>query len=348
MKKFMLSFIMVSVFCLSNLSAQSSMLDTTKTFKSEILNMTVHYSLYLPPSFNTTDTVYPVLYLLHGMWGHHRNFPDMGIQSVMDAAIIDGYKEMVIIMPDGLDAFYCNDGDARNLRYEDFMYDEFIPALEDSFRVDTAIGMRAIAGLSMGGYGATYHAFKYPDFYSSSYSMSGAFLENGNIPSLYSLVYSMTPDVKANLRAYTMEVGTEDNLVYSYNVNWHNFLTVQNITHTYIERPGSHNAYFWTACLPKVVRFTSNYFGDPATSVRTYNTLEKDLYIYPNPSAEQVYVKTGSANFVSLLTITGILIERKAVKNPIEEFYIDDLTQGVYLINIEKAEKTVVKTLVVQ
>ncbi|HEX3027945.1 MAG TPA: alpha/beta hydrolase-fold protein [Clostridia bacterium] len=222
----------------------------TESHSSTVLNRTMNYNVYLPPSYSTDTTrKYPVMYLLHGMGGSYSNWKDMGMQSIVDKA---GGKEMVIIMPDGLNNAFYVDGYQAGIKWDTYFEQELIPYVEAKYRIDPANGKnRAIAGLSMGGFGAAYHGFKYPDKFSSAYSMSGALEVTGN---LFSVVN------KNKYPAFTMECGTEDTLVGQMNVSFHNKLQQAGITHDYITRSGTHSVEFWNACLPKAIVFASKYF----------------------------------------------------------------------------------------
>lgn len=238
-----------SLFAIPTFAASSVI---TESHYSTVLNRTMNYNVYLPPSYSTDTTKkYPVMYLLHGMGGSYNDWKNMGMQSIVDRA---GGKEMVIIMPDGLnDAFYVDTYKA-GIKWDTYFEQEFIPYVEAKFRIDAANGKnRAIAGLSMGGFGAAYHGFKYPDKFSSAYSMSGALEVTGNLISVVN---------KNKYPAFTMECGTEDSLVWQMNVSFHNKLQQAGIPHDYITRPGSHSVDFWNACLPKAVVFASKYFVD--------------------------------------------------------------------------------------
>ncbi|QNU68189.1 hypothetical protein EHE19_007140 [Ruminiclostridium herbifermentans] len=241
-----------SLFAIPTFAASSVI---TESHFSTVLNRNMNYNVYLPPSYSTDTTKkYPVMYLLHGMGGAYSNWKDMGMQSIVDRA---GGKEMVIIMPDGLnDSFYVDTYKA-GIKWDTYFEQEFIPYVEAKFRIDTANGKnRAIAGLSMGGFGAAYHGFKYPDKFSSAYSMSGALGVTGNLISVVN---------KNKYPAFAMECGTEDSLVWQMNVNFHNQLQQAGVPHEYITRPGSHSVEFWNACLPKAVVFASKYFVDVST-----------------------------------------------------------------------------------
>lgn len=227
----------------------------TESHSSTVLSRTMNYNVYLPPSYSTDTTKkFPVMYLLHGMGGSYNDWKNMGMQSIVDKA---GGKEMVIIMPDGLNNAFYVDGYTSGINWDKYFEQEFIPYVEARFRIDTANGKnRAIAGLSMGGFGAAYHGFKYPDKFSSAYSMSGALEVTGNLISVVN---------KNKYPAFTMECGTEDTLVGQMNVNFHNKLQQAGVTHDYITRSGSHSVEFWNACLPKAIVFASKYFVTVST-----------------------------------------------------------------------------------
>lgn len=164
--------------------SQNGSVDHSLSVQSDILDREMNYSVYLPESYHTSTREYPVLYLLHGMTGDHNDWVVMGeVQRIAGEAMAAGKApEMIIIMPDGLyDAFYINNYDG-SVRWEDFFHDEFIPAVEEQFRITTSRSKRAIAGLSMGGYGAMYHGIKYKEKFSSVYAMSAAFLEVEPMP----------------------------------------------------------------------------------------------------------------------------------------------------------------------
>jgi len=167
------------VFIPASAFAQYGTVDNSLSVNSEILDREMSYSVYLPESYHTSTRDYPVLYLMHGMTGDHNDWINVGeMHRIAGKAIAQGKApEMIIVMPDGLyDSFYINNYDG-SLNWEDFFHEEFIPEVEDQFRILSNRNNRAIAGLSMGGYGAMYHAVKYKEKFSAVYAMSAAFLE---------------------------------------------------------------------------------------------------------------------------------------------------------------------------
>lgn len=238
----------------STIVEQESTIDSSKTITSNILGGNQPYTVYLPPSYNTnTDRKYPVMYLLHGMNQNHTHWATFGdLKNIADKAISEGNPEMIIICPNGYNSMYYN---TEQMRYEDFFITEFIPKIENTYRIIGNKANRHLAGLSMGGFGATYLGFKYSDKFGSAYSMSGGFLMMA-LPLIQSVLNNKTPDELLNLPKYTMECGTEDTLVIASNDELHQTLLNKGISHHYIRRNGFHNWIFWKECLPKALKIS--------------------------------------------------------------------------------------------
>ena len=76
-------------------------------------------------------------------------------------------------MPDGRVTWYRNAFEGPD-QYETFFFENFIPAVEKEYRIKADRENRAIAGLSMGGYGTLLYAVHHPDVFSAAYAMSPA------------------------------------------------------------------------------------------------------------------------------------------------------------------------------
>ncbi len=247
-------------------AAASASSVSARTITSSVLGRSVYYNVYLPTSYNTNTTQqYPVLYLLHGMDGDYLDWADGGMQSVTDTAIANGTAvEMIVIMPDAYNSWYSNQS---GLNYETFMMNELIPYIDANYRTYGTKATRAIAGLSMGGYGAALHLFKHYDMYSSGYGMSGAY--SAGPQNIVSILQGYSASVRASLPPFTMEVGLQDTLVLGMNTSFEASLTSLGVRHTYITRSGTHNMAFWIVCLPKALTFASNNFTIPSGTTRT-------------------------------------------------------------------------------
>jgi len=127
-------------------------------------------SLLLPARFEEEpETTWPVLYLLHGATNDHRTWLE---QTDVEALTED--LDLLVVMPDGGDyGFYSdwwNDGGDGMQRWETYHLSELLPLLERDFRAADA---RAIAGLSMGGFGAVSYAARHPGMFRAAASFSG-------------------------------------------------------------------------------------------------------------------------------------------------------------------------------
>lgn len=150
----------------------------TDTIYSKVLKAHRPYTVYLPKSFDQDkNRKYPVLYLLHGMWGHNKTWADDGhLQETIDRLIACNEAcEMIIVTPHaGGNPNISQNGyfDMPGWNYESFFYDEFLPYIENKYRVIGDKGHRAVAGFSMGGGGATSYGQRYSNMFCAVYAMS--------------------------------------------------------------------------------------------------------------------------------------------------------------------------------
>ena len=194
-------------------------------------------TVWLPPDYDEGKT-YPFLYLLHGYGDDNDSWIQKGsASSIADKYYGGGGVPMVIIMPNGLQAFYQGD-------YETFFYESLMPAAEEKFHCN---GKRALAGLSMGGYGSLYHALKYPELYTYSYAMSPA----SDLAAFQAFAVARKP---SEFPPNTVESGTQDYTVRIEDVRkLVNMLQSTGLDCDFIERSGGHDWLFWPVCLQKAL-----------------------------------------------------------------------------------------------
>ena len=124
--------------------------------------------------FQNPTTRYPVLYLLHGGAGGNSAQWTTGGGDV--EGITDG-KPVITVMPDGGKVgWYTNwvNQSSGAQAWADFHLDQLIPWIDANLRTIAAKNGRAIAGLSMGGFGAVRYAQDRPDLFAYVASFSGA------------------------------------------------------------------------------------------------------------------------------------------------------------------------------
>ncbi len=59
--------------------------------------------------------------------------------------------------------------------YEDFFFEEFIPHIEQTFKIQSEKAYRAVAGLLMGGGGALIYALHHPEYFIACSPLSAWF-----------------------------------------------------------------------------------------------------------------------------------------------------------------------------
>jgi S-formylglutathione hydrolase FrmB len=116
---------------------------------------------------------YPVLYLLHGAIDNYSSWTVKG-----DAEQLTARYPLIVVMPDsgptgGYTNWYNGGADGRP-EWETFHINELIPWIDGHLRTRAIRTERAIAGLSMGGFGAMSYAARHPDLFAAAASFSGA------------------------------------------------------------------------------------------------------------------------------------------------------------------------------
>lgn len=134
----------------------------------------------------------PVLYFLHGYPGAAKDPFASGLARMLNKRLQAGYPPFVFASIDGNgerhpDTEWANSRDGSEL-VMDRVAEAAIPAVEGTHMRDAA--HRAIAGFSMGGYGAMNIAMHYPGVFGQVVSIAGYFVVNdlsemfGDVPSV--------------------------------------------------------------------------------------------------------------------------------------------------------------------
>lgn len=171
----------------------------TLRFWSQSLGTHKRALVWLPPSYaSQTARRYPSVYYLHGLWGSETDWTRQGrLDATLDSLTAAGLPEMIVVMPDGDDGWYTtwnklldisvcrrefkprpgDDTDASYCvpwpHYDDYIAHDLVRAVDKRYRTVATRARRAIAGLSMGGYGALSLALQYPEVFRAAASHSG-------------------------------------------------------------------------------------------------------------------------------------------------------------------------------
>lgn len=264
MKKLILFLFLISVF--SSLQAAKHQ----KVFRTVKLQKADTCWIFTPANYDANPgKQYPVVFLLHGWSGNYHQWDDiMGCQSYADK------YDFILVCPDGLyDSWYINSPALPNSQFEDFFMKELEPYVSKEFRTDKKNFF--ITGLSMGGHGALYLFSRYPDFFCSAGSLSGA-VDLNNCSTSYGIKehFGLKEDAsdKAILDKYSVEYslesiqksgkeiifscGTSD-FFYDINNQLRKSCDKMGIKATYITSPGGHDYTYWKANINAQLLFFS-------------------------------------------------------------------------------------------
>ena len=223
--------IQVYAFAIASGSVPATLVETIQ-LQSKLVNATLPYNVILPADYRTSKTTrYPVLYLLHGLGGHYSDW--LTRTNIADYA---GQYRMIVVMPEGNDSWYVDGAAGSNDKYESYILRELMPDVDRRYRTLQSRYGRAIAGLSMGGYGAIKYGLKYPSTFAFAGSVSGAFgvtrytekemggaswepflkifgpvgSETRKANDVFEITRALTPGRVASLPYFYFDCGTED------------------------------------------------------------------------------------------------------------------------------------------
>ncbi len=240
-------------------------------------------TILLPSSYEAQpDRHYPLLFLLHGGGADHTQWT-----AQLDAAASTVGHEVIVVMPDcNLVGWYADHlyptGGPRN--WKTFHIQQLLPWVEANFRTLSTQSARAVAGLSMGGYGAQKYVAEFPDLFAAVSSYSGPsnnldlVLEgwiyttvglDGQLPgAVYGLPATHHPLMRrenplSNLESFRGKrvvlyagrppllsadpaADVQERVVHRQNVQFSGALTKAGIPHAFHSYPGTHQGQYWT------------------------------------------------------------------------------------------------------
>jgi S-formylglutathione hydrolase FrmB len=205
---------------------------STQRFHSEALGVDKDYVLYLPASYDSGKH-FPVFYYLHGLTGKETDWLHGG---KLDEAADQLGLDAIVVMPDGDDGWYTDavtpvdyaqcmkDGTGlfipgmqpkdktcvHDRKYETYIIKDLVGEIDAKYHTIASRDGRAIAGLSMGGFGALELGMRHPDMFSAAASHSGvdALLYAGPHPYVAGKEEIGTDVSKWGASAQIAEIGT--------------------------------------------------------------------------------------------------------------------------------------------
>lgn len=214
---------------------------------SRELGASMTVNVYLPPGFRRGQPL-PVLWLLHGSeMDADQWFRTGHVERYMDHLIASGaIRPFVIVMPSGHRGRDSYDGAS-----ERFIATELPLWLQSTYGLHPTRAKTAVAGMSLGGYGAVALAVRHPQQYGFGVALAGWYP-----PALLEEV----EQAKRLPQKLVLRCGTKDDLLASN----HGLVAVLKKRHAafdFAEEPGAHTFHFWSTHTALMLTSVDSYFG---------------------------------------------------------------------------------------
>lgn len=263
---------MFVVFALCSVSAQT--VDTIDVYSPK-MGRNIKNVVVLPAGYDeSSDTKYPVLYLLHGHGGTYDNW----IKHTKKDIGQDATKwQMIVVCPDGQNSWYWDSPIDPKMQFETYVSSELINDIDKKYNTVASPKGRAITGLSMGGHGGLWLGFNHPEVFGACGSMSGgvdirpfpnnwhmkdrlgSYKDNPDVWERHTVI-NILDKIEPNALAIIIDCGTSD-FFYQVNEELHKALVYRNINHDYISRPGGHTHEYWNNAIDYQMQFFSKFFN---------------------------------------------------------------------------------------
>jgi S-formylglutathione hydrolase FrmB len=226
-----------------------------------------------PDSYKINTNRYPTVYLLHGYSGDFSNW----IVKVPQLKNYADQLQLLIVCPDGdYSSWYFDSPVDPSMKFETYIGKEVPQFIDTHYRTIKTRNGRAITGLSMGGHGAFFIAFRNSETFGGCGSMSGGMnlhssrnkydiakrigdtTQHASHWKNYSVINVVENKPKDSL-AIIFDCGIDDHF-FNDNRLLHEKMLKLKIAHDYIERPGNHSWNYWASSVQYHLIFFRNYF----------------------------------------------------------------------------------------
>ncbi|MCJ8154698.1 esterase family protein [Chryseobacterium sp. SSA4.19] len=233
----------------------------SESMNKEIKTLVVH------PSKNRNKNL-PTVYILHGYSGYPKRTL---MQDIPALGKLSEEMQMIFVLPDGdYNSWYI---DSPNLKYETFIVKELTGYIQKNYKSDQS--RTTLMGWSICGHGALYIGARHQETFTAIGSLCGVidfvpFGKEYDVPKLlgenpekwvsYTAV-SQIDKFKNTRQKILISCGTSDPLLVQ-NRKFHDQLILMSIPYIYEERPGDHDAAYWSKAAVNQIFQLYQFFAD--------------------------------------------------------------------------------------
>lgn len=228
---------------------------THKIYHSATTGLDRGVNILLPADYNETGK-YPVLYLLHGIFGDEYTLGDddnIRLKEIVGNLVADSLaKEMIIILPNMFAASdpakkptFTDEGVAPYDNFINDLVNDLIPYVEETYSVLPGREHRAIAGFSMGGRETLFIGLSRPDLFAYVGAIAPApgltpgkdwaMTHPGQLKE-EELKFANKDDEPV---VFMICCGTQDGTVGRFPQSYHSILEKNKVSHVWYEIPGA-------------------------------------------------------------------------------------------------------------
>ena len=238
---------------------------------SAALGRTMPILVYVPRGYDSGNTSYPVVYLLHGYGGGHGEWQYYGVFEEATKLIDSGdIPPMIIVLPEGELGYWFDHAD-NGPKYGTYLSHDVVSYVDTTYRTQPTRARRAIGGLSMGADGALDAAFHDPEEFSIIGAHSPVLRTKSEAYSFYgdqqyfedhdplSIVKNHADALRAAQFTIWVDEGTNDEWL-SHTHALIDAFTAANVPITWHEFDGDHSGAYWKEHLDEYLRFYGDAF----------------------------------------------------------------------------------------
>lgn len=225
------------------------------TYQSKTTGLERGVNVLVPAGYDEAKK-YPVLYLLHGIFGNEFSFtndPNMKIELITGNLIASGEAEdMIVVFPDMFAKTRADHEPGFNvesyLAYDNFINDfenDLIPFIESTYSTLTDREHRALAGFSMGGRESLFIGMTRPDLvaYCTAFAPAPGLTPGkdfgGDHQGQLQEDELVVKDMDNMLKILMVDCGTNDSVVGKFPLSYHKIMTTNKVNHIWYEVPGA-------------------------------------------------------------------------------------------------------------